>query len=165
MAATLSSNYGVFGPSYEYLYHVANPPKEEYKDSEKYEIKYWDWDKRNKITQIYTEINKIRKQNSALQHTNNIEFCEISNDKMLAYIKTHENGNRLLFVVNLEAYNTQAGIVKLPLNIINKHPEESYTVHDLITGAKYIWKGEANFVSLDPNILPFHLFRIEDIHY
>ncbi|MCP9761680.1 alpha-1,4-glucan--maltose-1-phosphate maltosyltransferase [Lacihabitans soyangensis] len=165
MAATLSSNYGVFGPSYEYLYHEANTPKEEYKNSEKYEIKYWDWEKRNKITHIYTEVNRIRKQNSALQHTNNIEFCEISNDNMLAYIKTHENGNRLLFVVNLEGYNTQSGIVNLPLQKLGKHETEAYLVHDLITGAKYTWQGANNFVSLDPHILPFHLFRIEDIHH
>ena len=164
MAATLSSNYGVFGPCYEYLYHDANTPKEEYKNSEKYEIKYWDWEKRNKITHIYTEVNRIRKQNSALQHTNNIEFCEISNENMLAYIKTHENGNRLLFVVNLEGYNTQSGILNLPLHKLGKHETEYYLVHDLITGAKYTWQGASNFVSLDPNILPFHLFRIEDIH-
>jgi starch synthase (maltosyl-transferring) len=165
MAATLSSNYGVFGPSYEYMYHDANSPKEEYKNSEKYEIKYWDWDKRNKITHIYSEVNRIRKQNSALQHTNNIEFCEISNENMLAYFKTHENGNRLLFVVNLEGYSTQSGILNLPLNKLGKHESESYLVHDLITGAKYTWLGAKNFVSLDPNILPFHLFRIEDIHH
>ena len=165
MAATLSSNYGVFGPSFEYLYHEANAPKEEYKNSEKYEIKYWDWEKRNKITYIYKELNKIRRQNSALQHTNNIEFCDISNDQMLAYLKSHENGNRLLFVVNLEGYQTQSGILNLPLHKIAKQENEEYMVHDLITGAKYIWKGANNFVSLDPNILPFHLFRIEDIHH
>jgi len=165
MAATLSSNYGVFGPSYEYLYHDANSPKEEYKNSEKYEIKYWDWEKRNKITHIYAEVNRIRKQNSALHHTNNIEFCEISNDNMLAYLKTHENGNRLLFVVNIEGYTTQSGILNLPLHKLGKYDSESYLVHDLITGAKYTWQGANNFVSLDPNILPFHLFRIEDIHH
>jgi starch synthase (maltosyl-transferring) len=84
---------------------------------------------------------------------------------MLAYVKTHENGNRLLFVVNLEGYSTQSGILNLPLNKLGKHESESYLVHDLITGAKYTWQGANNFVSLDPNILPFHLFRIEDIHY
>ena len=164
LAATLSSNYGVFGPGYEYLYHDANFPKEEYKNSEKYEIKYWDWDKRNKLTYIFSHVNQVRKENSALQHTNNIEFCDISNDQMLAYLKTHENGNKILCIVNLEGYATQAGVINIPLWKINKHPFEAYLVHDLITGAKYTWQGESNFVSLDPNILPFHLFRIEDIH-
>jgi starch synthase (maltosyl-transferring) len=163
LAATLSSNYGVFGPSYEYLYHEANPPKEEYKNSEKYEIKLWDWTHRNKLTYIYTAVNKIRNENSALQQTNNIEFCDIANEKILVYLKTHENGNRLLFVVNLDGYHTQGGIVKLPLWKIGKHEEEPFVVHDLITGAKYSWKGENNYVALDPAILPFHLFRIEDI--
>jgi len=164
MAATLSSNYGVFGPGYEYLYHEANPPKEEYKNSEKYEIKWWNWDHRNKLTYIYTQTNKIRRQNSALQHTNNITLCETENENILAYLKTHENGNRILCVVNLDGFKTQTSSVKIPLHKIKKHIEEPFIVHDLITGAKYQWKGEINYVALDPYILPFHLFRIEDIY-
>jgi starch synthase (maltosyl-transferring) len=164
LAATLSSNYGVFGPTYEYLVSEANFPKEEYKNSEKYEIKYWDWEKRNKITYIYTHVNRIRKENSALQITDNIDFCEVDNPNILAYLKIHENGNRLLMVVNLEGYGTQSGKLKLPLWKIGKGAEEPFIAHDLITGAKYTWQGQNNYVVLDPYILPFHLFRIEDLH-
>jgi starch synthase (maltosyl-transferring) len=163
LAATLSSNYGVFGPGYEYLYHDANSPKEEYKNSEKYEIKHWDWEMRNKLTYIYTQINRIRKENSALQYTNNIDFVEVSNEQVLGFLKTHKNGNKLLILANLDAYNTQAGTVKVPMNAIFKGQDESYQVHDLVTGAKYVWKGSENFFSIDPNILPFHIFRIEDL--
>jgi starch synthase (maltosyl-transferring) len=163
MAATLSSNYGVFGPSYEYLYHEANAPKEEYKNAEKYEIKVWDWELRNKITYIYSIVNKIRKENTALQHTHNIHFCEVENSQLIAYLKTHENGNKILCVANLDGYNTQGGILHLPLWRIHKHNQEPFFAHDLITGAKYTWQGEQNYVMLDPHILPFHLFRIEDI--
>lgn len=163
MAATLTANYGVFGPSYEYLYHAPNPPKEEYYDSEKYEIKYWNWEHRNKLTYIMTQVNKIRKENLAFHETNNIEFCHIENDNILAYLKTSVDGNRILCVVNLDGYNRQGGFVKLPLWKIRKNDWEAYHVHDLITGAKYTWKGDTGFVELDPQILPFHLFRIEDI--
>ena len=45
MAATLSSNYGIFGPVYELMYHEPYPGKEEYLNSEKYEVRYWDWEK------------------------------------------------------------------------------------------------------------------------
>jgi starch synthase (maltosyl-transferring) len=163
MAATLSSNYGIFGPTYEYMVHEAFPGKEEYWNSEKYEIKYWDWEHTNKLTQVITQVNRARKENTALQHTNNITFCDINDDQLLAYLKTHPNGNRILCIVNLDGYNRRAGTVKLPLQKIGKAGWEDFIVHDLITGSKYVWKGESNYIELDPYFLPFHLFRIEDL--
>ena len=163
MAATLSSNYGVFGPVYEYMISEGNAGKEEYKNSEKYEIRHWDWQMENKLTHIIRLTNKARKENSALQRTNNITFCDIQNDNVLAYLKTHPNGNRILCVVNLNPSTTQSGVVKVPLNLIYKHPDQEYLVHDLLTGNKYVWRGESNFIELDPHIMPMHLFRIEDM--
>jgi starch synthase (maltosyl-transferring) len=163
MAATLVGNYGIFGPTYEYLYHAPYPGKEEYAFSEKYEIKWWNWEHRNKLTYIISQVNKIRKENLAFHSTNNIDFCQIENEQLLAYLKTSSEGNRILCVTNLDGYNRQGGFVKIPLWKIGKNDWENYRVHDLISGATYIWKGDTNYVELDPNILPFHLFRIEDI--
>jgi starch synthase (maltosyl-transferring) len=163
MAATLSANYGIFGPFYETMVNEANPGKEEYKNSEKYEIRQWDWNFENKLTYVIRQTNKARVENSALQRTNNITFCNIENDNILAYLKTHWNGNRILCIVNLDPYNTQGGWVGVPLNLIGKRPDEEYIVHDLITGAKYFWRGEYNQVELNPNMMPMHLFRIEDL--
>lgn len=163
MAATLAGNYGIFGPTYEFMYHAGNPPKEEYFNSEKYEIKWWNWEHQNKLTYVITQVNKIRKENSAFHATNNIEFCETSDNELLAYVKTASDGNRILCVVNLSDNRKISGTIKVPLWKIGKHGEELYRVHDLITGGQYTWKGESNFVELDPHILPFHLFRIEDI--
>lgn len=163
MAATLVSNYGIFGPTYEYLYNEPYPNKEEYGFSEKYEIKWWDWEHRNKLTYIITQVNRIRKENTAFHSTNNIEFCDVQNDQLLAYLKTAPDGNKILCIVNLDGYSKQSGVVKVPLYKIHKNDWETYRVHDLITGASFSWKGEYNFVELDPYILPFHLFRIEDI--
>lgn len=163
MAATLSSNYGIFGPFYEYMINEANPGKEEYKNSEKYEIRHWDWNMENKLTHIIRMTNKARSENTALQRTNNITFCEIQNDTILAYLKTAWNGNRILAIVNLDPYHTQGGYVKIPLNLIGKHPDEEYIVHDLLTGAKYFWRGEYNAIELNPQLMPMHLFRIEDL--
>jgi starch synthase (maltosyl-transferring) len=162
MAATLSANYGVFGPIYEFMHHEANPGKEEYKNSEKYEIGHWDWSMENKVTQLMTLVNRSRKENSALQNTNNITFCEVHNEQLLAYLKTHPNGNKILSVVNIDPYNRQGAAIRVPLSLIGKAPDQEYVVHDLLTSAKYIWKGEWNFVELDPQLLPMHLFRIED---
>ncbi|MFN3588062.1 MAG: alpha-1,4-glucan--maltose-1-phosphate maltosyltransferase [Spirosomataceae bacterium] len=163
MAATLVSNYGIFGPSYEYMYHEANTPKEEYAYSEKYEIKWWDWKHENKLTYVISEINRIRKENTAFKATNNLTFCPISNDQLLAYLKTAKDGNRILCIANLSGNAKQEGMVQIPLSLIGKSPWESYRVHDLVTGMYYTWQGEQNFVSIDPYILPFHLFRIEDL--
>ncbi len=164
MAATLSSNYGIFGPTFELMEGTPFPKKEEYWNSEKYEIGHWDWNKTNKLIEVITKVNQARKENSALQQTNNIAFCDINNDQLLAYLKTHANGSRILCIANLDVYNTQSGMVKVPLHQIGKSTWEEYRVHDLVTGAEYYWKGDTNFVSLDPQAMPFHLFRIEDVH-
>ncbi|MFN4145268.1 MAG: alpha-1,4-glucan--maltose-1-phosphate maltosyltransferase [Runella sp.] len=163
MAATLSSNYGIFGPTFEYMVHEPFPGKEEYWNSEKYEIKHWDWEHTNKLTYVITQVNRARKENTALQHTNNLTFCEIQDDQLLAYLKTHPDGNRILCVVNLDGYNRRAGVVRIPLQKIGKAGWEDFIVHDLLTGSKYVWKGEYNYIELDPYFLPFHLFRIEDL--
>ncbi|MEA5260580.1 alpha-1,4-glucan--maltose-1-phosphate maltosyltransferase [Arcicella aquatica] len=165
MAATLSSNYGIFGPVFEYMISEANPNKEEYKNSEKYEIKHWNWEMENKLTYIIRQTNHARIENSALQRTNNITFCDIQNDQILAYLKTHSNGNRILCIVNLDGHNRQGGTVRIPLHLIQKYPDQEYIVHDLITGAKYVWRGEYNYIDLDPHVMPMHLFRIEDLYY
>lgn len=164
LAATLSSNYGVFGPVYEYLEHTAFPGKEEYFNSEKYEIRHWDWHRTNKLTYVLGLINAARRENTALQHTNNLTFCDIGNDQLLAYLKTHPNGSRILCVVNLDPYHTQTGWLRLPLNLIGKNFGEEFRVRDLLTGASFVWREESNYIVLDPNVLPMHLFRVEDLY-
>ena len=162
MAATLSANYGIFGPTYEYMYRDAYPGKEEYLNAEKYEIKWWDWDHENKLTELIKIVNHERRANSALQRTNNLTFLQVHNDSLLAYLKTHHDGNRILCVVNLDPTNTQAAWVQVRLDLIGKHDQEDYYVRDLLTGSRFRWQGEWNYVELNPYILPFHLFRIED---
>ena len=160
LAATLSSNYGIYGPSFELMEHVPVPNKEEFLNSEKYEIRVWDWERTNKLTYLIGLTNRIRRENAALQQTNNLTFCPIADDFLLAYLKTSAT-NRLLIVVNMDAYNRRAGLVQVPLWQLGIGPEQPYTMHDLLTGARYTWRGEWNFVELDPYIMPMHLLRIE----
>lgn len=160
LAATLSGSYGIYGPVFEQLVYEAFPGKEEYWNTEKYELKHWDWEKETKITYLIRMINRFRKENTALQQTRSIQVCAVQNDQIMAYLKTHDDGNKILCVVNLDAYHRQAGMVRVPLDLINKNHDEMYIAHDLITDAKYEWKGEWNYVELDPHILPFHLLRI-----
>ena len=88
LAATLSSSVGIYGPVFEYrICEPMAPGKEEYLNSEKYEFVKWDWNQQNKITTLITRINFIRKQQTSLQQTNNIVFCDTNNDQVLAYYK------------------------------------------------------------------------------
>jgi starch synthase (maltosyl-transferring) len=133
------------------------PGKEEYLDSEKYEYFKWDWDKQNKITTLITRVNTIRKEQTSLQQTNNIVFCDTNNEQVMSYYKfDDDNQNKTLMVVSLDAFNTSQAMVKLPKELLRNLPVH---ITDLITGNSYIWDKEWNFVEL-PSELPFHLFKI-----
>ncbi|WP_224490638.1 alpha-1,4-glucan--maltose-1-phosphate maltosyltransferase [Robertkochia flava] len=160
LAATLSSNTGVYGPVYEQMVSDAVPGKEEYLDSEKYEVRYWNWEQENKLTHIITKINHARKQHQALQQTNNILFCDTDNDQLMAWYKYDEaRQDEILMVVNLDAYYSKQGWVRLPLQELGVSEGQQIKMHDLITGSTYVWDKEWNYVELHP-ALPFHLFQI-----
>lgn len=163
LASTLSSNYGVYGPVYEFFVNKPVPGKEEYWNSEKYEIQHHDWNKSNRMTDIMTALNKARKENEALQSTWNITFCEIHNDQLLAYIKaTPDLSSIILVVVNIDSYNSQSGHVRLPLDTLKvPHTNVNLKLTDLVTDDHYNWTEEWNYVELNPNAIPFHLFKVE----
>jgi starch synthase (maltosyl-transferring) len=158
LAATLSSSVGIYGPVFEYRISTPMAPgKEEYLNSEKYEYFKWDWEKQNKITILISRINTIRKEETSLQQTNNIEFCDTNNEQIMAYYKFDDNKeNETLMVVSLDAHHTQQAMVRLPNALLKNMPLQ---LTDLITGNSYIWDKEWNFVELSPE-LPFHLFKI-----
>jgi starch synthase (maltosyl-transferring) len=158
LAATLSSNVGIYGPVFEYqISSPLAPGKEEYLDSEKYEVVKWDWEIQNKITTLITRINTIRNEQISLQQTNNIVFCDSDNDQILAYYKFDDaKQNETILIASLnDQYSTQSS-VKLPNDLLAKLPIK---ITDLITGNQYHWDKEWNFVELSPE-LPFHLFLI-----
>lgn len=161
LAATLSSSVGIYGPVFEYMVSDAIPGREEYMDSEKYEVRHWDWNKENKITTLIGKINKIRKENPSLQQTNNIEFCDTDNDQLIAYYKYDDKReNETLMIVSLDAYYSKQGHVKIPLHSLGIHHGHNIVVTDLITGNSYHWDKEWCYVELHP-ALPFHLFKIQ----
>jgi starch synthase (maltosyl-transferring) len=162
LAATLSSNYGIYGPVYEFGLHEPHGSKEEYVDNEKYEIRHWDWDKYTRIKEIIIRINRIRKDNSALQTTWNIAAAETNNDQIIAYTKADlKTGNRLIIVVNLDVHNTQVASIRLPLQELGLLYDANFRVRDLLSGDVYTWQGEWQYVELNPYHMPAHIFRIE----
>jgi len=115
LAATLSSNIGIYGPIFEHMISDALPGKEEYLNSEKFQICNYEWSKENKLITLITKINEIRKKQEALQQTNNIRFCNIENDNLIAFYKrNHSKTNELLIYIHLEPYYAQQGPVQLP---------------------------------------------------
>jgi starch synthase (maltosyl-transferring) len=161
LAATLSSNYGIYGPAFELCVSEALPGREEYLDSEKYEIRVWDWDQPGNLKDFIARVNGIRRDNPALQMTRNLRFYEVDNEYILFYGKaTHDLSNVILVLVNLDPHHTQSGWVKVPLVELGIDPHQPYLVHDLLSDDKYIWHGERNFVELNPAISPARILRL-----
>ena len=160
LAATLSSNTGIYGPVFEFLISDAVPGKEEYLDSEKYQIRHWDWKAENKLMRVISKINNARKTNASLQQTNNIQFCDIHDDGLMAYYKfDQEKENHTLMVVSLDPYYSKQGSLKFPRHELGLHEGQHVTMEDLITGNSYNWDQEWCYVELHPG-MPFHLFKI-----
>jgi starch synthase (maltosyl-transferring) len=162
LAATLCGNIGIYGPVFEYMISDAMPGKEEYLNSEKYEVKFWDWSIKNKLTLVITRLNQARKNHEALQQTNNIRFCNIENHNLLAFYKWNEDkSDEVLVIINLDSHYSQRGMLQLPISDLSLNIEQGLTMHDLVTDNSYIWYDEWNFVELHP-ALPFHLFHIKN---
>lgn len=162
MAATLSSNCGIYGPLFEFGLNEPYPGKEEYIDSEKYEIKHWDWKKTTKTKEVISKINRIRRENAALQTTWHIEFCEVDNRELLCYAKTdQEKRSKIIVALNLDSAYAQSGWVKIPFEYLDIPVDMPFVVHDLLTGNKYTWQNEWNYVELHPQAIPAHVFKIE----
>jgi starch synthase (maltosyl-transferring) len=162
LAATLSGNYGIYGPAFELL---ENRPREagseEYLDSEKYEIKHWNRESADSLKDFITRINKIRKDNPALKCDWSLCFHEIDNEQMVCYTKrTEDLGNIILVVVNLDPHHVQSGWVRIPLEPLQLAATDSYQAHDLLTGARFLWHGARNYVQLDPKNGPAHILRL-----
>jgi starch synthase (maltosyl-transferring) len=160
LAATLAANYGIYGPAYELLENLPREPgSEEYLNSEKYEIKRWDRDRPDSLRELIARLNGIRHENPALQRDWSLRFHPIDNDQMLVYSKREEN-NVVLVAVNLDVLHPQSGWVELALEHLNIAPHETFEVHDLLSGGRYTWSGPRNYLELNPNQLPAHVFKV-----
>ncbi|HRJ13916.1 MAG TPA: alpha-1,4-glucan--maltose-1-phosphate maltosyltransferase, partial [Saprospiraceae bacterium] len=162
MAATLSSNYGVYGPSYEFMENKGNTNgKEEYLDSEKYELRTYDWNARNRITEAMTAINRIRREQPALQRTFNLTFTRADNESLMSFVKVSDDGSNVIWcVVNFDAQYTQSGYVEVPKKLLGIEGRVNLKVTDLLTEETYHWFNDWNYVEINPNKFPMHLFWV-----
>jgi len=162
LAATLGANYGIYGPAFELGENRAvRAGSEEYLDSEKYQVRTWELDSPTSLAELITRINQIRRENPALQSDLNLNFHPVDNDQIIAYSKMSDDLlNIIVVVVNLDPQRTQAGMIDLPLDLFRLDPRQPYQMHDLLTDAKYVWRGGHNYVELNPQRLPAHIFCI-----
>ncbi len=160
LAATLSPLYGIYS-GYELCENEALPGREEYLDSEKYQYKERDWNGPGNIKDWIARLNKIRRKNRALQLYTNLRFHEAENDAILFYSKmTAARDNIILVVVNLDAHRKQDSFVYVPIESFGQMESDTYQVQDLLSRATYTWRGRRNYVELDPDIQPAHIFLV-----
>jgi starch synthase (maltosyl-transferring) len=162
LAATLGASYGIYGPPFELMEHTAREPgSEEYRDSEKYQLRAWELTRPDSLREFITRVNQIRRDNIALQSDGNLRFHPVENEALIAYSKVSEDGaDGVLVVVNLDPHHAQSGWLTLDLAGLGLPAERAFQVHDLLSGARYLWRGPRNFVALDPAHAPAHIFRV-----
>jgi starch synthase (maltosyl-transferring) len=162
LAATLSSNYGIYGPPFELMEREPREPgSEEYLHSEKYEQRKWDIERKDSLRELIALVNKARRENPALQSNAGLRFQHIDNAQLIAYSKeTEDASNVIICIVNLDAAYTQSGMLWLPIAEWGIAPDEPYQVHDLLSDARYTWQGPSNFVQLNPTVIPGHVLRL-----
>ena len=157
LAATLSSNYGMYGPVYEQYVSQPMVGKEEYFYSEKYELKQYDWHKPTRLAQIIKRVNQVRHQNPALQTTWNLAICETDNDNIMAYFKYNDDLSNIIFVaVNFDPDNVQHAWVRVPKQQL-RIGNVDLIMDDQMVFERFHWGRDVNFVALDPYKMPFHL--------
>jgi starch synthase (maltosyl-transferring) len=163
LAATLGADYGIYGPTFELGdCRALRPGSEEYLDSEKYQIRQWELSSSGSLRELIASVNRIRRENPALHRDWNLRFHEVDNEQLIAYSKvTDDLTNIIVVMVNLDSAYKQSGWVDLPLADFHLEPGESYQMHDLLADARYLWSGSHNYVELDPQRIPAHIFRIE----
>ncbi len=178
LAATLSATYGIYGPAFELMEHEPREPgSEEYRDSEKYQIRHWNLKRQDSLAPFIARVNRIRREHAALQSDWSLRFLDIDNEQMLAYMKSATSvssplpsGGRgqgeglqedhIIVVTNLDPWHAQSGWLELPLTTLGLASDRPYRVQDLLGGGSFLWQGSRNFVRLDPNGIVAHVFHL-----
>ena len=162
LAATLSSLYGIYS-GYELGENVARDPgSEEYLNSEKYEYKVRDWDAPGNLVEYVTRINRIRRENRALQQYRNLRFYRSDDPNILFYGKmTPERDNLVFVAANLDPFATHAGLVDVPIAELGIDRQQTYRMHELVSDRWYDWRGPRGYVELDPQVEPAQIFVLQ----
>lgn len=167
LAATLGANYGVYGPVFECCEGAAKEPGgEEYLDSEKYEIKHWDVDSPRSLKDLIARVNRIRRENPALQSDVGLHFHPTDNPQVICYSKSNYNksgrdrSDIVIVVCNLDPFHAQTGWIDLDLGSLGLDSTHAFQAHDLLSDGRFVWRGARNYFELTPESLPAHVMKV-----
>jgi len=160
LATTLSGLWGMY-QGFELCEATPLPGREEYLDSEKYEIRVWPDRRPGDIVEEITRLNAIRRANPALQSHMGLAFHNAFNDQVLWYRKaTPDRSNVVLCAVSLDPHAVQEASVELPLWEWGLPDHAALEAEDLMRGHRFVWHGKVQRLRLDPRELPFGLWRV-----
>lgn len=160
LAATLSGNYGIYN-GFEICEAAAVRGKEEYLDSEKYEIRSWNMNRPGHIRDDIVLINRLRRDHPALSRFASLRFYNAWNDHILYYGKSDPKAQSfLLFHVALDPNNPQEADFEVPLWEFGLPDEASIEVEDLLHGNHFMWHGKVHHIRLDPKERPYAIWRL-----
>jgi starch synthase (maltosyl-transferring) len=162
LAATLAGSYGIYGPAFELSEKTPQEPgSEEYLNSEKYELKSRDRNHPGSLREFIARVNRIRRENPALQDDRNLRFHDTDNPLVLCYSKaTADRSNVVIVIVNLDAFHAQSGWAELDLAALGLDESRSFQAHDLLGAGRYLWHGTRVYFELAPETLPAHIIRV-----
>ena len=162
LAATLGANYGIYS-GFELAEHVpVKPGSEEYLDSEKYEIRPRDFQQADSLAELIRRVNDIRRTHAALHWDRRLRFHQTDNRHLICYSKQSADGSDLILtIVNLDPHYMQHGFIRLPLTDWGLAPESAVDVRDLLSDERYFWRGEWNYVRLDPEARVAHILHVQ----
>ena len=159
LAATLSGLWGVYN-GFELCEGAPVPGREEYLDSEKYQIRAWDWDRPGNIVAEITALNRIRRLNPALRTHLDTVFLPAGNDMVTVFEKaTADRGNAIVTAISFDPHGVQETGFEFPFWHWGVSEQAAFDVENLATGERSVWRGKAQFVRLTPEA-PYAVWRI-----
>ncbi|MDD2058845.1 alpha-1,4-glucan--maltose-1-phosphate maltosyltransferase [Pseudomonas sp. GD03860] len=160
--ATMGSGLWGMYSGFELCEATPIPGKEEYLDSEKYQIRPRDFTQPGNIIAEIAQLNRIRRQNPALQTHLGVAFFNAWNDNILYFGKrTAERDNFILIAISLDPHNAQEAHFELPLWELGLDDNADTFGEDLMTGHRWTWHGKTQWMRIEPWHLPFGIWRIE----
>jgi starch synthase (maltosyl-transferring) len=159
LAATLASAYGIYS-GYELCENAALPGREEYADSEKFELRQRVWNAPGNIVADVAQINAIRRANPALHDWRNLTFLRADDDAVLFYAK-RSGGNVVLVAVTLDPFAPRDAVLWMPTGDLGLADDEPYEVEELLAGTRHVWCGSPQRWRFDPERNPAAVFRLD----
>ena len=172
LAATLSSTYGIYS-GWELCENARLDGREEYLDSEKYEIRVRDWDAPGNIKELITALNRLRREHPALKLYDNLRFEAASGQSTIFYRKAIPEGavdpisghpsrwrDPVFVAVNCDPTRGEWAMLHPDLPAVGIGWDEPYRYTNLLTGEVRTERGADLGVNLDPAGEPFTIFTV-----